>query len=240
MTYVEVEMEDKELIEKLMEAVAEGDEDDAAELAEQAIAANVDPMVLVKQGIQPAMDVVGERFECGDAYLPELILAGDAARAALDKIIPQISAEDQDAAQQTTVIIGTLFGDNHDIGKNIVSAILAAHGFKVVDLGINVEPKTYVEAAAKEGADIIAASTLITTSLPYQRHIAQLLVDSGQREDFFFIVGGGPVTPEWAQEIGADGYGRYANDAAAVCRKLVESGAKPPLEEAVVEGALKR
>jgi methylmalonyl-CoA mutase cobalamin-binding domain/chain len=233
-------MDDKELIEKLAEAVAEGDEDDAAEYAEQAIAANIDPMLLVKQAIQPAMDVVGERFECGDAYLPELILAGDAARAALDKIIPQISAEDQDAAQRTTVVIGTLFGDNHDIGKNIVSAILAAHGFKVVDLGINVEPKTYVEAAAKEGADIIAASTLITTSLPYQRHIAQLLKDSGQREDFFFIVGGGPVTPEWAQEIGADGYGRDANDAAAICRKLVESGAKPPLEKAIVEGALKR
>ncbi len=141
---------------------------------------------------------------------------------------------------RTTVVIGTLFGDNHDIGKNIVSAILAAHGFKVVDLGINVEPKTYVEAAAKEGANVIAASTLITTSLPYQRQIAQLLVDSGQREDFFFIVGGGPVTPEWAQEIGADGYGRDANDAAAVCRKLVESGAKPPLEKAIIEGALKR
>ena len=233
-------MEDKEFIEKLSEAVAEGDEDDAAEYAERALAANIEPMLLVKQAIQPAMDVVGERFESGDAYLPELILAGDAARAALDKIIPQISAEDQDAAQQTTVVIGTLFGDNHDIGKNIVSAILAAHGFKVVDLGINVEPKTYVEAAAKEGAAIIAASTLITTSLPYQRHISQLLVDSGQRDKFFFIVGGGPVTPEWAQEIGADGYGRDANDAAAVCRKLVESGVKPPLEQALVEGALKR
>ena len=197
-------------------------------------------MLLVKQAIQPAMDVVGERFESGDAYLPELILAGDAARAALDIIIPQISAEDQDAAQQTTVVIGTLFGDNHDIGKNIVSAILAAHGFKVVDLGINVEPKTYVEAAAKEGAAIIAASTLITTSLPYQRHISQLLVDSGQRDKFFFIVGGGPVTPQRAPANCADRDRPAAHHAAAVCRKRVESGVKPPLEQALVEGALKR
>jgi methylmalonyl-CoA mutase cobalamin-binding domain/chain len=233
-------MEKEELIKRLSEAVVEGDEEAAAEVAGQAIAANIEPMVLVKQAIQPAMDIVGKQFECGDAYLPELILAGDAARAALDQIIPHVSTEDGSAAEQGTVVIGTLFGDNHDIGKNIVSAILAAHGFKIVDLGINVQPREYIESALAAGAKIIAASTLITTSLPYQRQIAQTLRDSGHRHQFYFIVGGGPVTPEWAAEIGADGYGRDANDAAAVCRKLLASGLKPPLDKPIVEGALKR
>jgi len=231
-------MEHEELIDKLKEAVTEGEEDDAAEAAEQAIAANMDPMVLVKQAIQPAMDVVGQRFEDGEAYLPELILSGDAARAALDLLIPLLS-EGEGEVNRGTVVIGTLYGDNHDIGKNIVSAILAAHGIKVIDLGINVPPRDYIDAAEKEGADIIAASTLITTSLPYQRQIIQTLQDSGRREKYYVIVGGGPVTPEWAQEIGADGYGRDANDAAAICRQLLEGGVKPPLTQPIIEGALK-
>ena len=231
-------MEHEELIDKLKEAVTEGEEDDAAEAAEQAIAANMDPMVLVKQAIQPAMDVVGQRFEDGEAYLPELILSGDAARAALDLLIPLLS-EGEGGVNRGTVVIGTLYGDNHDIGKNIVSAILAAHGIKVIDLGINVPPRDYIDAAEKEGADIIAASTLITTSLPYQRQIIQTLQDSGRREKYYVIVGGGPVTPEWAQEIGADGYGRDANDAAAICRQLLEGGVKPPLTQPIIEGALK-
>ena len=232
-------MEHEELIDKLKEAVTEGEEDDAAEAAEQAIAANMDPMILVKQAIQPAMDVVGQRFEDGEAYLPELILSGDAARAALDLLIPLLS-EGEGGTNRGTVVIGTLYGDNHDIGKNIVSAILAAHGIKVVDLGINVPPRDYIDAAEKEGADIIAASTLITTSLPYQRQIIQTLRDSGRREKYYVIVGGGPVTPEWAEEIGADGYGRDANDAAAICRQLLEGGVKPPLAQPIIEGALKR
>jgi methylmalonyl-CoA mutase cobalamin-binding domain/chain len=233
-------MNEQELIQQLSAAIADGDVDAAERLAGEAIAARVEPMTVVKGAIQPAMDVVGQRFECGDAFLPELILAGDAARAALDRIIPQISAEDQVAVRQGTVVIGTMFGDNHDIGKNLVSAILAAHGFKVVDLGINVPPKAYLEAAIKEKAQIIAASTLITTSLPYQRQIVELLKESGHRDQFFFIVGGGPVTPEWAREIGADGYGRDANDAAAVCRTLMSPGNEPPMDEPVITGALKR
>jgi methylmalonyl-CoA mutase cobalamin-binding domain/chain len=233
-------MNEQELTQQLSAAIADGDVDAADRLASEALAARLEPMALVKGAIQPAMDIVGQRFECGDAFLPELILAGDAARAALDRIVPHISAEDQAAVRQGTVVIGTMFGDNHDIGKNLVSAILAAHGFKVVDLGINVPPKAYLEAALKEGAQIIAASTLITTSLPYQRHIVELLKESGNRGKFFFVVGGGPVTPEWAKEIGADGYGRDANDAAVVCRNLMTPGNKPPMPEPVVSGALKR
>ena len=230
----------EDMLSRLKQAVIEGDDQTAGEVADEALSADVEPMVLVRQAIQPAMDVVGSKFESGEAFLPELILAGDAAHAALDKIIPQIETDERGSAETGKIVIGTLYGDNHDIGKNIVSAILAAHGFTVVDLGINVQPREYLEAALKEDADIIAASTLITTSLPYQRQIVQLLEDSGNREKFFFIVGGGPVTPEWTKEIGADGYGRDANDAAAVCRKLLTSDLVAPLDEPIVEGALKR
>jgi methylmalonyl-CoA mutase cobalamin-binding domain/chain len=237
-------MNHDELIQQLTSAVVEGDEGESARLAEEGVTtAGIDPMTLIKGAIQPAMDIVGNDFERGYSYLPELILAGDAAKAALGYIIPQISEEDQGTAtfsELGTVVIGTMFGDNHDIGKNIVSAILVAYGFKIVDLGINVPPKDFFEAATKAGADIIAASTLITTSLPYQRQIIEILKETGQRDKHFVIVGGGPVTPEWTRKIGADGYGRDAKDAANLCQKLMSGGLKPPMDEPFIIGALKR
>jgi len=231
-------MEPDELMRQLSAAVVEGNDSAAASLARNALAAGIPPMTLVKQAIQSAMDVVGERFECGDAFLPELILAGDAARAALDQILPSISGDDMAAARAGTVVLATMYGDNHDIGKNIVSAILSTYGFRVVDLGINVSPPAVVEAAAREKADIIALSTLITTSLPYQRQVIDLLKESGRRDQHFVIIGGGPVTPEWARTISADGYGRDANDAATLCQKLM-AGLEPPLSEPLIVGALK-
>ena len=231
----------KEILDGLKTAVVEGDEDDAASFAQQAIDAEMVAMDIIKGAINPAMDEVGDAFEAGDAFLPELILAGDAARAALDLIVPTISTDDLEGAVQGTVVIGTIFGDAHDIGKNIVSAILAAHGIKIIDLGINVSPKQYIEAALAEDADIIAISSLITTSLPYHREVINTLADRGEREKFFVIVGGGPVTPEWTAEIGADGYGRDARDAALVVTALLEGlaeGNNAPLAEPVLVGAL--
>jgi methylmalonyl-CoA mutase cobalamin-binding domain/chain len=234
----EMSMGTSELLEGMKSAVIDGDDEAAAAAASAAIEAGLEPMEIIKGGISPAMDDIGNAFEAGDAFLPELILAGDAARAALDLILPNIEAG-EDGGGQGTVVIGTIFGDAHDIGKNIVGAILAAHRIKVVDLGINVPPKEYIEAAIRENASIIAISSLITTSLPYHREIINLLKDRGDRDKFFVIVGGGPVTPEWTAEIGADGYGRDARDAAEVCRQLVDamsSGAKPPLDEPIVVG----
>jgi methylmalonyl-CoA mutase cobalamin-binding domain/chain len=234
-------MSNQEILDGLSNAVIEGDEDDAAEFASQAIAAEIRPMAIIKGAINPAMDSVGVAFEAGDAYLPELILAGDAARAALDLIVPTISKDDLEGAVQGTVVIGTIFGDAHDIGKNIVGAILAAHGIKVIDLGINVAPRQYIETALSEKADIIAISSLITTSLPYHREVINTLRDRGEREKFFVIVGGGPVTAEWTAEIGADGYGRDAQDAAKVVTRLLEglaAGKTAPLDEPVLSGAL--
>lgn len=235
-------MSNQGILDALKSAVMEGIEEEAAEFASQAIAAGMAAMDIIRGGINPAMDLVGQAFEDGEAYLPELILAGDAARAALDLIIPSISEEDLEGAVHGTVVIGTIYGDAHDIGKNIVSAILAAHGVKVIDLGINVPPKQYIEAALSENADIIAISSLITTSLPYHREVVNALRDRGERDRFFVIVGGGPVTAEWTAEIGADGYGRDARDAAVVVTELLQdlaAGHKPPRSEPVTAGALK-
>ena len=235
-------MSAQEALDGLKLAVVEGDEEDAASFAEQALDAGLKAMEIIKGAINPAMDDVGQAFEDGEAFLPELILAGDAARAALDLIVPTISPEDLEGAVQGKVVIGTIFGDAHDIGKNIVAAILAAHGIEIIDLGINVSPKQYIEAALAEDADIIAISSLITTSLPYHREVINTLTDRGEREKFFVIVGGGPVTAEWTEEIGADGYGRDARDAAIVVTEILEglaAGKHAPLPQPVEVGVLK-
>jgi methylmalonyl-CoA mutase cobalamin-binding domain/chain len=230
------------LLNNLKQAVRDGEDAAAAQAAQALLDEQVAPLEIIRGGITPALDEIGVAFENGEAYLPELMLAGDAARAALDHIVPQISSEDAEQAVRGTVVIGTIFGDAHDIGKNIVIALLAAYGCKIIDLGINVSVREYIEAAQKENADIIAISSLITTSLPYQREIINQLKDRGLREQFFVIVGGGPVTPEWTEQIGADGYGRDAKDAASLVMNLLESkneGKGAPLARPIIIGALK-
>jgi len=232
-------MDQEKLMQNLLDAVIEGDDEKAVEYSRQALAEGMKPLEIVKVAIQPAMDIVGDRFQCGEAFLPELIVAGDAATAALDVILGELSGEESAAAKKGTVVLGVMFGDNHDIGKNLVQAVLAANGFKVIDMGVNVSPKALIAAAIKEEADIIASSTLITTSLPYQREMIELLKAMGKREDFFVILGGGPVTPEWTEKIGADGYGRDAKDAVTLCNKIISGDYKPGLNEPIIENALK-
>lgn len=228
------------LIEELKKTVIEGDEEKAAISAKAAIDAGVDPATLIKEAINEPMDDVGKKFQSGDIFLPELIMIGDAARVASDVIVPHISVEDLDASSGGTVVIGTIQGDMHDIGKNIVSAYLMATGFKVKDLGTDVTPKDFVLAVANEKADVIAISTLLSTTQPLFANITKTLVDSGQRDQVYVIVGGGPVTPEWAADIGADGYGRDAADAADLTRQVLTGRKKPPFDKPLVIGALKQ
>ncbi len=233
-------MTEEKYIEALRQIIVEGDDDQAASAAQAAIEAGVNPSLLIKEAINAPMDDIGKKFQDGDIFLPELIMIGDAARVASDVIVPHISVEDLDAASGGTVVIGTIQGDMHDIGKNIVSAYLMATGFKVKDLGTDVTPKDFVRAVAAEKADVIAISTLLSTTQPLFANITKTLVDSGQREDVYVIVGGGPVTPEWAAEIGSDGYGRDAADAADLARQVLTAGKNPPFDKPLVIGALKQ
>lgn len=228
-----------ELALRLRNAVAEGDDIEASRATEEALAAGMSPLALVNGSIQDALNEVGAKFEVGDLYLPELILAGDAAAAALAILKPHLSTGQTDSRMgRGKVVIGTIQGDLHDIGKNVVGALLSANGVEVVDLGTDVTPRKYIEAAKREGANIIAISTLLTTSLPFHREIVRLLQDMHMRNDYFVIVGGGPVNADWAEKIGADGYGRDAHDAVKLCRYLISEDVKPPLAKPITFGAL--
>lgn len=229
----------EELALRLRNAVAEGDDVEAGKAAQEALAAGLSPMALVNESIQDALNEVGAKFEAGDLYLPELILAGDAAASALAVLKPHLTAGGGGSgAGRGKVVIGTIQGDLHDIGKNVVAALLSANGMEIVDLGTDVTPRKYVEAAKREGANIIAISTLLTTSLPFHREIVRLLEDTHARQDYFVVVGGGPVNAEWAEKIGADGYGRDAHDAVKLCRYLATEDLKPPLAKPIVLGNL--
>jgi len=232
-------MSNEELIQRLQQVISEGDEELSQTVAQEAIEGGIDPQELIQQGITKPMESVGKKFQDGEIFLPELIMIGDAARAASDVIVPHISSEDRDASSTGKVVIGTIQGDMHDIGKNIVTAYLMASGFSVKDLGTDVTPKEFVRSAVDEKADVIAISTLLSTTQPLFANILKTLVDSGQREKFFVVVGGGPVTPEWVGDIGADGYGRDAADAADLVRKMVSGDDQPPFDKPIVIGALK-
>ena len=167
------------------------------------------------------MDVVSEQYNNGEAFLPELVLAGDAMSRVIEVIFANMSQEEAAKSKQGVVVIGQAKGDVHDIGKNVVAALLAVNGFEVHDLGIDVEVKTFATKAQEVNADIVAVSTLLTTSLPYMSDIANYIRDTGNREKYNIIVGGGPVTPQFATDMGADGWSRNAFDCVELCKQLM-------------------
>jgi corrinoid protein of di/trimethylamine methyltransferase len=221
------------VLERLANAILEGEAEQAVAAAKEALAAGIPPLTIVEEGANKGMQVVGEKFSKYEIFLPELILAGDAMNAALPVLLASLSRADAESLRQGKVVIATATGDIHDIGKNIVSALLTVSGFEVFDLGVNVDVKQILHKAQEVQADIIALSTLLSTSLPYQKDVIRYLVDAGKRDKYFVIVGGGPVAPSWAKEIGADGYGRTAAHASDLCKKLMAE-CKPGLAEPLV------
>ncbi|KUO42453.1 MAG: hypothetical protein APU95_00710 [Hadesarchaea archaeon YNP_N21] len=218
-----------EILEKLANAVITGDVDEARKVAEEALKANVDPLEAIKNGLAKGMDVIGKKFHNFEVFLPEVMLAADAMKAGIEILRPYLSAESAAKMSKGKVVIGTVFGDIHDIGKNLVAAMLEAAGFEVYDLGTDCPSTKFVEKAEEVKADIIAMSSLMVTSMFYQKEVVDFLKDAGEREKYWVMVGGGPVTPEWAKEIGAEGYGRFADDAVEVAKTLIEAGDKVAL-----------
>ena len=214
----------EEILKKISELVAEGEGEDAVEAVKEAFAAGIDAVTILNQGAAKGMDIVSEQYSSGEAFLPELVLAGDAMTEVIDVIFANMSKEEAAAQKQGVVVIGQAKGDVHDIGKNVVAALLSVNGFEVHDLGIDVPVKAFYDKAKEVGADIVAMSTLLTTSLPYLEDTLRYLVDTDTRDKYHFIVGGGPVTPEFAKKIGADGWSRNAFDCVELCRKLVAQG----------------
>lgn len=223
-----------EIFEKLANAVISGDEEAARKAAQEALDAKVDPLEAIKNGFAKGMDVVGKKFHDFEIFLPEVILAADAMKVGIEVLRPHMTKESMEKSIRGRIVIGTVFGDIHDIGKNLVAVMLEAGGFEVHDLGCDVPSTKFVDRAKEVDADIIAMSSLMVTSMYYQKEVMDYLRDAGARENYWIMVGGGPVTPEWTKEIGADGYGKFADDAVEVARVLMEKGediSKPVVKE---------
>lgn len=212
----------EEILDKIKVAVSEGEEDDAVCYVNEAIAMGIDPMIVLNEGAAKGMDIVGQMYNAGEAYLPELVLAGDAMSAILKIIFSDTNGVNNTANKKGTIVIGQAKGDVHDIGKNIVSALLAVNGFELHDLGTDVSVKEFITKAQELNADIIAVSTLLTTSLSFLADTVTYAADSGIRDKVNIIVGGGPVTKEFAASMGADGWSRSALDAVELCKKIMQ------------------
>ena len=212
------ETETREALEVLKAAILEYDADAAKGAAQVIVDKGIDPMLAIREGIAGSTDTLHERFDRGECYLPHLVMAGDAMTAAsevLESAMPKESVP-----VKKVVVIGTVEADLHSVGKNIVAMMLRSGGFEVHDLGVDVKASAFVSRARETNADIIALSCLMTTTRPYQREVIEELDSLGLRDRFKVIVGGGPITSEWAREIGADGYGTDAMEGLEVAKKL--------------------
>ena len=206
-------------LDKLNEAVLEGDWNTAVAVTEAAIAAGVAPLAIVTECLVPAMDEVGRRFECEEYFVPEMLLSARAMKASMNILRPLLAAAGAQPVGRGA--IGTVKGDLHDIGKNLVGAMLEGGGFEVIDLGADVSPERFIEAVANGSASLVAVSALLTVTMPAMKTIVDAFRSAGLREKVKIMVGGAPVTQQYADAIGADGYGESAGAAVALARKLV-------------------
>jgi len=211
----------EELFEAMTQSVIQGDEDAAADLARQALAQGIDPLVAINQGFVVGINQVGAQFSCGDMFLPELVAAGEAMKMAVAVLEPEMARRGTHRQILGKVVIGTVEGDIHDIGKTLVATMLAASGFQVYDLGVDVPILKFVEKAREVGADIVGLSALITTTMGRQKDVIEALDDVGLRPQVKVMVGGAPVTRQWAAEIGAEGYSEDAVGAVNVAKQLM-------------------
>ena len=206
-------------LKKLYDAILTGNAKAAGELTKAALDEGANPADLVAQYMIPAMDEVGRLFECEEYFVPELLLAGRAMKAALEYLRPLLAASG--AKPMGKVIIGTVKGDLHDIGKNLVAAMLEGAGFEVTDLGTDVSPEKFVEAVGTKNANIVCLSALLTVTMPAMKTTVEALKAAGVRDKVKVMIGGAPVTDQYAREIGADSYSENASAAVASARKLV-------------------
>jgi corrinoid protein of di/trimethylamine methyltransferase len=214
----------EELYQAMAQSIIDGDSEVAEQLAQQAIAAGLDPLEAINQGFVVGVNQVGSQFSCGEAFLPELVMAGEAMKTAVSTLEPEMARRGTERKAVGKVVIGTIQGDIHDIGKTLVATMLSASGFKVYDLGVDVPAAKLIATAQEVGADIIAVSSLLTTTMVRQREVLKALDEANLRGQFKVMVGGAPVTREWVQEIGADGYSEDAVGAVQVAIGLVGAG----------------
>lgn len=211
-----------DLREKLDAALRLGDSEASESIARQMLDDGVEPFVLVQEALVPTLTDVGQKFQDFEIYLPELMMAGEAAECVTALLEDTMLKSGKASLSFGTVILGQVEGDIHDIGRNILRILLRSHGFKVIDLGRDVAASAFLEAAQKEKADIVGLSALMTTALPAQRRTIHLFSEVGERDHFKLIIGGGATNQTWADEIGADGYALDAAAAVDLCKRLLD------------------
>jgi corrinoid protein of di/trimethylamine methyltransferase len=211
----------EDLFQAMAQSIIEGEAEEAERLARQAIEQGIEPVEAINKGYVAGLDEVGEQFGCGEMFLPDLVQAAEAMKAAVAVLEPEMARRGSSRHVLGKVVIGTVEGDIHDIGKTLVATMLSASGFEVYDLGVSVPLQKFVDKAGEVGADIVGLSALLTTTMVKQRKVIEDLAKAGLRPKVKVMVGGAPVTRGWADEIGADGYSEDAMGAVAVAKQLV-------------------
>jgi corrinoid protein of di/trimethylamine methyltransferase len=212
----------EEMYKKLAQAVIDGEPEDAEALAKKALEEGLDPLACITQGLTVGIQKVGELFASGEYFLPELIIGADAMKAALDILEPELVG-DQQREVVGIVVLGTVEGDLHEIGKTLVGTMLTANGFKVKDIGVDKPAEDFIAAVKEEGATIVGASALLTTTMLQQEKLIEALKEAGLRDQVKVMVGGAPVTESYAKQIGADGYAEDAISAVDMAMRLADA-----------------
>lgn len=215
-----------QVLEAMRRSVIEGAPDTAAQLARQALEMGAEPLDAINNGYVPGMHFVGEQFAQRNMFLPDMMASAEAMRAAMAVLEPELKRLGTERPMAGTVVLGTTKGDIHEIGKILVGTLLTANGFRVIDLGVDVAGETFSAKARELDADIVGVSALLTTTMKNQRAVIEALEKEGLRSRVKVMVGGAPVTRQWAQEIGADGYAKDAMSAVVLARDLMERKAR--------------
>jgi len=212
----------EETFQAMRQSILDGAPEHAAELAERALQLGIPPLDSINLGFVPGMNAVGEQYGCAQMFLPDLMASSEAMSAAMAVLEPVLRSGGGERPMLGTVVLGTTRGDIHEIGKKLVATLLSANGFRVYDLGADVATDTFVAKAREVNADVVGVSALLTTTMAGQRSVVEALTRAGLRGRVKVIIGGAPVTRQWAEEIGADGYGKDAMSAVALVRSLMQ------------------
>ena len=207
------------MLEELKRAVLSGDDERAAELTKKALEEGIEPGKILNEALIPAMEIVGREYEEGERYVPEMLISAEAMKAAMGVLRPRLV--ETGVRLKGKVVIGTVEGDLHDIGKNLVAMMLEGAGFEVIDLGVEVTAERFVQAVREHKPDVLGMSALLTTTMIHMPEVIEALKEAGLREEVKVIVGGAPVTQEYAEKIGADGYAPDAASAVEVVKRLL-------------------
>ncbi|MBS7650921.1 MAG: corrinoid protein [Candidatus Bathyarchaeia archaeon] len=211
----------KSNLEDLASLVIEGDPDAVKSTVKKLLKTGMDPLHIVEGGLTKGIRIIGEKYGRGEIFLTELLMAAEAMKAGMSLIYPELQKHRKELTKIGSVVIGTVAGDIHDLGKNIVAALFSAHGFEVTDLGVDVPDRLFIEKVKELKPDILGLSALMTSTIPKQREIINLLKEEGLRKKVKVMVGGAAVNEDFAREIGADGYAENANDAVERAKILI-------------------